>query len=192
MALLELLQAQIQGRKLMGRQSHEIALCGVAASLGTVLLLLGGIIPGATYCAPLLAMLALLPVLSERGPRPALSVYAVTAVLALLLTPDKEPSLVYLLLGYYPVLRPTLDRLRLRFVRLLCKLAVFNSAVAVLYFLLRALGLDVLNPELAGCIRPLSAVFLLGANLTFFLLDRALGQMTLLWQCRLRKLFFRH
>lgn len=177
---------------MMGRQSHEIALCGVAAALGIVLLLLGCMIPGATYCAPPLAMLALLPVLSERGPRPALSVYGVTAILALLLAPDKESALVYLLLGHYPVLRPTLNRLRLRFVRLLCKLAVFNSAVAVLYFLLRAVGLDVLNEELAGYAWPLWVAFLLGANLTFFLLDRALGQMTLLWQYRLRKLFFRH
>ncbi|WP_312941898.1 hypothetical protein [Oscillibacter sp.] len=176
----------------MGRQSHEIALCGVTAALGTVLLTLGSIIPGATYCAPLLGMLTLLPVLSERGPRPALSVYAVTTVLALLLAPNKESALVYLLLGYYPVLRPVLDRLRLRFMRLLCKLAVFNAAVAVLYFLLRAVGLDVLNTELAGCLKPLSAAFLLGANLTFLLIDRVLGQMTLLWQCHLRKLFFRH
>lgn len=175
----------------MGRQSHEIALCGVSAALGTVLLLLGGLVPGATYCAPLLGMLALLPILSECGARPALSVYGVTAALALLLAPEKEPAFVYLLLGYYPVLRPVLNRLRLRTLRLAGKLAVFNAAAAVLYLLLRALGLEVPETELAEYAKPLLAAFLLGGNLTFLLLDRALEQLTLLWQYRLRKLFFR-
>lgn len=176
----------------MGRRSHEIALCGVSAALGTVFLLLGGLIPGTTYCAPFLGMLALLPVLSEYGPRPALSVYGVTAALTLLLTPDKEPAAVYLFLGYYPVLRPALNRLRCRPVRPACKLAVFNAAVAALYLLLRALGLDLLELELAEYTKPLLLALLLGGNLTFLLLDRALGQLTLLWQYRLRRLFFRH
>lgn len=175
----------------MGRQTHEIALCGVTAALGTVLLL-GGALPGATYCAPLLGMAVLLPILSECGPKAALRVYAVTTVLALLLAPDKEPALVYLLLGYYPVLRPVLNRLRFRSLRLLCKLAVFNAAVVALYLLLRLLGLDVLQTELSAYAGPLSAVFLLGANLVFLLMDRALEQLALLWRYRLRKFFFRH
>ena len=43
----------------MGQRSHEIAFCGVSAAIGTVLLHLGGLIPGATYCAPMLGMLPL-------------------------------------------------------------------------------------------------------------------------------------
>lgn len=176
----------------MGRQSHEIAFCGVSAALGTVLLLLGGLIPGATYCAPVLGMLPLLPALAEYGWRPALGVYGVTAVLALLLTPDKELAGVYLFLGYYPVLRPVLERLRSRLVRLVCKLAVFNAAVLALYFLLlRILGLDMLETEFAEYSTPFLAALLGGGNLVFLLLDRALGQLMLLWRYRLRRLFFR-
>ncbi len=177
----------------MGRRSHEIAFCGVAAALATVLLLLGGLIPGTTYCAPMLGMLPLLPILAEYGRRPALCVYGVTAVLALLLTPDKELAGVYLFLGYYPVLRPGLDRLHNRLTRLICKLAFFNAAVLALYFLLlRVLGLDMLESEFAEYARLFLLALLLGGNLVFLLLDRALGQLTLLWQYRLRRLFFRH
>lgn len=177
----------------MGRRSHEIAFCGMSAALGTVLLLLGGLVPGATYCAPMLGMLPLLPALAEYGWRSALGVYGVTAVLALLLTPDKELAGVYLFLGYYPVLRPVLERLHSRLVRLICKLAVFNAAVLALYFLLlRVLGLDMLESEFSEYSTPFLIVLLSGGNLVFLLLDRALGQLMLLWRYRLRRLFFRH
>ncbi len=177
----------------MGQKSHRIAFCGMSAALGTVLLLLGGLIPGATYCAPVLGMLPLLPVLEEYGRRPALGVYGVTAALALLLTPDKEMAGVYLFLGYYPVLRPALERLHSRLVRLVCKLAVFNAAVLALYFLLLCvLGLDMLETEFMEYSTPFLMILLGGGNLVFLLLDRALGQLMLLWRYRLRRLFFRH
>ena len=46
---------------MMHGKSGPIALCGVLAALATALMLLGGIFPGATYCAPLLASLVLIP-----------------------------------------------------------------------------------------------------------------------------------
>jgi hypothetical protein len=41
-------------------KSREIALCGMMNALAVVLLSLGGMVPIATYCAPLLAMAVLL------------------------------------------------------------------------------------------------------------------------------------
>ena len=176
----------------MGRRSHEIAFCGVSAALGVTMLLLGSLIPGATYCAPVLGMLPLLPVLSEYGWRSALSVYGVTAALAVLLAVDKELAGVYLFLGYYPVAQPGLNRIKNRLLRLLSKLAVFNGAVLALYFLLlHVFGLALLEMELAEYTRPLLLALLAGGNITFLLLDRALEQLALLWHCRLRRLFFR-
>ena len=51
--------------------SRRMALCGVLCALAASLLTLGGVIPIATFCAPVLAMAALLPVLEEYGPRAA-------------------------------------------------------------------------------------------------------------------------
>ena len=175
----------------MREKSRELAFCGVSAALSVVLLLLSGLIPGATFCAPVLGMLPLLPVLSEFGWRPALGVYAVSALLAGLLAPDKEMVGVFLFLGYYPVLRPALERLRPKPLRLLAKLAVFNVSVLVLYLLLIHLfGLAGLAEEFAGY----SGAFLLGllamGNVTFLLLDVALGRLTVLWARRLRRRFF--
>ena len=49
-------------------KSREMALCGVLCALAAALLTLGGVIPAATFCAPVLAMAALLPVLPEQVP----------------------------------------------------------------------------------------------------------------------------
>ena len=48
-------------------KSRSLALSGVLAALAVVLLCLGGVIPGAVFCAPILAMSVLLPVLEELG-----------------------------------------------------------------------------------------------------------------------------
>ena len=50
-------------------KSRPVALCGMLCALAVVILALGGMMGIATYCAPLLAMAALLPVLEELGPR---------------------------------------------------------------------------------------------------------------------------
>ena len=96
-------------------QSRRIALCGVLAALGVVVLLVGSALGLGTYAAPMLACFLLLPALEEYGPRAALCQYAATAILALLLVPEPELSLFYALaLGPYPVLRARLERLRRR------------------------------------------------------------------------------
>lgn len=169
--------------------SRHIALSGVFSALAVVFLTLGGVIPGATYCAPALAMAALLPVLEECGPGAAGTAWLAASILALVLDPDREAALVYLCLGWYPLLRPRIARLPSRLLRLAAKLAVCNGAVALLYgLLLRLMGL---TADLEGAAGWLAAAMLLLANLTFLLLDLALERLTLLWRHRLRRRFFR-
>lgn len=168
--------------------SRKAALCGMMAALGVVWMLLGGLVPGSTYCAPVLGMLPLLPVLSEWGSRPALGVYAVTAALSLLLLPDKEIAGVYAALGYYPVLRVALNRrISHRVPRVLCKLAVCSGAIGLLYFLLLHLFcLEGLAEEFASFSTWMALILAAMGNLSILLLDIALDRLTLLWQTRLR------
>ena len=118
-------------------KSRPVALCGMLCALAVVILALGGMMGIATYCAPLLAMAALLPVLEELGPRLALCAWAAVSILALLLVPDRETALVYLFFGWYPVLRPHLQRIPSRGVRLAVKLALGSGIIGTV---LEALG----------------------------------------------------
>ena len=116
-------------------KSAEIALCGMMTALAVVILCLGGLIPAATFCCPVLASLVLLPVMQRWGRRDAVLVWAASAILGLLLGPDKEAAALYAALGYYPAIRAGLDRKRPA-LRWALKLLLFNGATIALYALL--------------------------------------------------------
>ena len=90
----------------MHQQSRKMALCGVMTSLAMVLLLVGGLIPMATFCAPMLAMLVLPPVLSECGEKFAWCVWASVSLLGVLLVPDREVAFFFVFFGFYPIVKP--------------------------------------------------------------------------------------
>ena len=169
------------------RPAAAAALCGVLGALGIVIMLLGGIIPVATFCCPVLVGLLMIPILDAFGPATALVWYAAVGILACLLAPDKEAALLYCFLGYYPVLKLRIDRVRLSLVRVVLKLAVFNAATGLMYALL----LLVLRPEgLTEEFRQTSPVLLeamlaLG-NVTFLLFDLVLRRLQTLYRLRLR------
>lgn len=169
-------------------KSRQMALCGLLTALAAVVLLLGGAIGIGTFAAPVLAMAALLPVLEEYGPKAAGTAYAAASLLALLLVPDRELALVYAGFGWYPLLRPWIARIPSRILRLVCKLAVCNAVILILYgLLLRLMGL---TADLTGTSLLMNAVLLAMGNLVFLLLDLVLGRLTDLWCRKLRKRFF--
>ncbi|MEG0780535.1 MAG: hypothetical protein RRY95_01185 [Oscillospiraceae bacterium] len=175
----------------MRRKSRQLAFCGVLAALSIVLMLLGSIVPFATFCCPILAMLALLPILEEWGARRAALCYAAISLLSLLLVPDKEVALFYLFYGGYPVLRPTLDRIRPGPLRVLTKLLTFNAATLALYWVvLHLFQLTAVLAEFAALSRAMLAAMLLMGNVTFLLLDIVLRRMTWLYRAKLRKKLF--
>ena len=92
------------------RQSLMIAFCGMAAGLSVAIMLLGGVIPAATYAVPMLCGLLLLPVLLEFGPKAAWTVYIAVSLLALMLGFDKEAAFFYIFIGYYPIVKWKIER----------------------------------------------------------------------------------
>lgn len=169
-------------------KSRKIALCGVLSALAVVVLLLGGVTGIGTFAAPVLAMAVLLPVLEEYGARAAATAFCAVSLLALLLVPDRELTLVYIGFGWYPILRPRVARIPSRLLRLAVRLAVCNGVIAALYgLLLRLLGL---TADLAEASRLMNAALLVMGNLVFLLLDPVLVRLTNLWRQRLRRRFF--
>ena len=174
----------------MRQQSRKVALCGVLCGLAVVVLLLGGLFSLAVYCAPLLAMAVLLPVLEEYGPGTAGAAYGAVAILALLLVPDRETALVYVFFGWYPLLRPRIFALPSLPVRLVCRLGVCGLSMFLLYGVaIRLLGLTAVTEELGG--GWLTAALAVMGCAVFLLLDLALGRLTVLWRRKLRRRFFR-
>ena len=170
-------------------RARPLALCGVLAALAVTLLALGGVIPGAVFCAPILAMAVLLPVLEELGSKAAGTVFAAVAILALLLVPDRETALVYVFFGWYPILRPRIAALPVRPLRILVRLAVCSGSALLLYGVLwKLLGLP---EDLWESAWYLNALLLAGGNVVFLLTDATLARLTRLWHWKLKKYLYR-
>ena len=149
----------------MKQASRNLALCGVLCALAVAIMAIGTILPVATYCAPVLASMTLLPALVLCGEKLSWAMFFASAMLSLLLAPDKEAAAIFLALGYYPIVKPRLDR-KPKIRRRVGKLLLFNGSVLAVYAaLLFVLKLDAL---LAG--------LLLGGNFLFWLDDRLLGR----------------
>ena len=164
------------------KRTSQLALAAVLCALATVIMMLGGLIPVATFCCPMLACFLTIPILYECGTSMALCAYAAVAILSCLLGPDKEAAAIYLFLGWYPVLRPKLQRLRQPF-RLLVKLMIFNCAVAAVYgLLLFVLGLDSLKAEFSELSRIMLIVTLVLGNVVFLVFDFVLPRLELIYR----------
>ena len=151
-----------------------MALGGVMAALAVVIMSMGTLIPVATYSCPLLCALLLQLVLKTCGSRIAWSWYGAVSILSLLMAPDKEAAAVFLALGYYPIVKPRLDRLKGKWI---WKGLLFNAVMLLTYWLLMHLfGFDQLAAEFSEMGMVLTALMLILGNVTFFLLDQLLGR----------------
>lgn len=161
--------------------AKKMALCGVMAAMAVAIMVVGGMIPMAAYCAPVLASAMLIPVLLVCGKRMAWAWYGAVAVLACLLCPDPECSVLFLCVGYYPIVRQTLERIRRRWLRILAKLLVFNLAIGVMAGILcLLLGLEQLFLEYRDEGLWLMAVTWLMGNGVFLMTDVVLARLTVL------------
>lgn len=152
--------------------ARRIAFGGVMAALAVVVMCLGGMIPIATYVCPMLCMQLQQLVLRICGRRTAWAWYGAVAALALLMGPDKEAAALFAFLGYYPIVKPQLDRMKMG---LVLKLALFNAVILAMYWLLIHLfGMDQIASEFSELGNAMTAVTLAMGNAVFFLMDKVL------------------
>lgn len=150
----------------------RIALGGMLAAIAVVIMCLGGFIPVATYVSPMLCCMTQFIVFRFCGRSIAWTWYVAVSLLVLFMCPDKEAAVVFLALGYYPLIKSILDRSKMRF---LLKLLYFNSAILLAYgCLIYLMGMeDVAAENMEFGIIGLIVILLMG-NVAFFLLDKFL------------------
>lgn len=153
--------------------ARVIALGGVLAALAVVVMSLGTLIPVATYVCPMLCAVLLQLVLKNCGRRIAWAWYGSVTILSFLLAPDKEAAAVFFSIGYYPIVKPWLDKQKGKW---LLKGLLFNSVIFAMYWMLMHLfGMADLAAEFAEMGTILTFIMLLLGNVVFFLLDKLLG-----------------
>ncbi len=174
------------------KQTKKLALTGMLCALAAGIMMLGNLIPLATFCCPALAGLMLIPVFVECGERMSWSAYAAIALLSLILSPDKESALLFLFLGHYPVLRWRLTQIRNPFLRVGAKLLTFNLAAGLTYVCgVFVFGLTQLAAEYREMGLFMGVAFLIIGNVTLLIYDRLLAVMTQLYINKLRNKLIR-
>ncbi|MEG1641051.1 MAG: hypothetical protein RR284_09030, partial [Ruthenibacterium sp.] len=157
-------------------ESGKIALCGVFGALAVVMMLMGSVIPFATFVAPAFAGILIVPVVIEYGFGSGILLYTAISLLALFLAPDKEMALIFIFfLGYYPMAKAKLDRIHAKIVQWVAKIALFNVSIVAMYsgiLLLFPIASVVAEFEESGV--PLLGLLLAMGNVTFVLYDIAL------------------
>ena len=153
-----------------------VALGGVTAALALVIMCMGGLIPVATYVCPILCAVLLSFILHSCGKRIAWAWYAAVAILGALLGPNKEAAAVFLFLGYYPILKPKMDRFPLA---PLWKVLLFNVTICLMYAaLMWLLGMEQLLADAKELGLVMLVVMLILGNVTFLLLDAVLKRLS--------------
>ncbi|MDD5953597.1 MAG: hypothetical protein PUD38_00170 [Firmicutes bacterium] len=156
-------------------EAAKIAFGGVMAALALVIMNLVGLVPVATFVCPLLTMMILQLVLRFCGCRIGWAWYGAVAILSVLLAPDKEAAAFFVCLGYYPMLKPGLDRMKLGTA---VKYLFFNAVILLMYYvLINLLGFDEIAKEFSELGMILTALMLVMGNIIFFMLDKILGRL---------------
>lgn len=171
-----------------GKISFKIALCGILTALSVVWMLLAGFFGVLTYAAPMIAGGVLIVPVKEYGCKTALTMFAAVSLLGLILIPDKELALFYLLLfGHYPMLQPFVNRIDAKPLRVAVKAVIFNGCSVLAVWLAQVIfSIPMFDGD------KLSWFILVGffavANVCFALYDRALLQFYTIYDVKLRVL----
>ena len=93
--------------------SRQMAFGGILAAVSLVLMLLSSVIPVMSYGLPAIAGFLTTLVVIECGDRMAAVCYGAVSILSVILVPDKESALLYLILfGWYPIVKRHIEKLR--------------------------------------------------------------------------------
>ena len=171
-----------------GKTSSKIALCGILTALSVVAMIIAGFMGILTYAAPMIAGGVLIFPVKQYGKGTAFTMFAAVSLLGLMLIPDKEMALFYVLLfGHYPIIQPSLNRIGKKPARVLVKALVFNVGAALSVLLAKLIfAIPIFDPDKP--IWLLAAAYLVIANICFALYASALLGFYTLYDVRLAPL----
>lgn len=164
---------------------------GVVAALCLVLMLLTSVIPFGTYAFPAFAGILLVLLVFNLGYPYAFAVYIITAVLSFLLVADKEAALLFaVFLGYYPIVKGLIERLKSKVWQYVIKFLLFNATmIGAFYVGTSLLSIPKESFNIFGVYLPW--LFLIIGNGVFIIYDLCITRLVTIylikWHNRLNK-----
>ena len=158
----------------MRTSAKRMATCSMMAALSVVLMVLVAILELGMYACPLFAGLCFIPIGQKYGRKYHITLYVASSILCFLMVPNMEENLMFAgLFGWYPIVRPVLQKLP-KVIRWICKLVIFNVVAIAIEWLV----MTILVPEAIG--GTLLWVLLILGNITFLAYDFMIPKMEVL------------
>lgn len=156
-------------------KSKKTALGGLVTALASVIMISSNIIPLGLYAFPALAGIIIYILSFSAGNSYAWSAYTAVSIISFIICTDKEAVLCFIFfLGYYPIIKVYFEKIKLKIIGFILKLAVFNVAVIIIYAILTfVFAISTEQFEIFGINVPI-LIFIL-FNIIFVLYDYALG-----------------
>ena len=167
--------------------TKKLALAGIFSALCVVFLFVGSLFQTLDLSAAAIASIIVLIAYIELGKGWALGVYAVAALLSILLLPQKTAAAVFtFFVGFYPIFKVLLNNIKSLWLSYVARIACFNVFLTLLIFVsTRLLGIE---EDFLG----FGYVIYGLANLAFIVFDFALERISLVYLTRIKpKLFGR-
>lgn len=160
----------------------KIVVAGVLAALSVIILYLGCAIEVLDLTMSAIVSLLVVVVVIEMGYKYAWLTYIATAILSILLLPQKSPAIFYAcFMGFYPIIKSYLERINSALARWIIKLVIGNAALALMFILMSLF----LPDEFEGGWLML-VTYLLGI-IAFLMYDVALSKLITLYFVRIRE-----
>lgn len=119
------------------KKTSKIALGGIICGISILAMFLTGIFPFAEYTFPAIAGTILVLGVIEIDFKSSIIMYIAVSLLSIMITPNKEAVLIFIFfLGYYPIIKSKLERIKNIYLEYLSKLLIFNLSIAILYYLI--------------------------------------------------------
>ena len=167
------------------RTAKTAAFAGVLTAMSVVLLFVGVIVSPLSYVLPIATGLLMILLIESVSVKSALLTYFSTSFLSFILFGGKETVLFYVFFfGYYPILRLSFSKIKLKFLRLILKLLIFNGAMAgVQLVLIYVFGIPFDNMFGKMGI----ALFFVALNLIFILYDFTFDMLVTIYDKKLKR-----
>ncbi|MDE5854401.1 MAG: hypothetical protein K2H19_04990 [Ruminococcus sp.] len=173
--------------------SYRVALGGIVSSLCLLCMFLAGIIPAFYLILPMAAGVLLMIIAEEVSISWAWLTYISVSILSMFMTADKEAALVFVMVfGHFPILRLYLEKIKLKWLRWIVKLIIFNlCAVVFFYVTVFIFGIQQMLEEMNEFGKYGAVILLTLCNIIFILYDMNLWAFYGIYRIKLKRRFQR-
>lgn len=169
------------------KKTQRIATGGLLTAFSMVMIILAGVVPSGTFTFPAAAGIIIGILSFTAGKSYAWASFFIVAILSFVICPNKEAALCFtLFLGFYPLAKELIEKLRLKIVQYILKLLLFNASAITIYFLLLfVFSMPEDSFEYFGINIP--GIFLAVLNVVFLIYDLAITMFLVVYKDKINK-----